>query len=98
MSLSTAQLQALETTERITSVFSLIGSGFVIATFLASSAFHKPINRLVFYASLGNMATNVATLISRSGIRAGVNTPLCQMQAFIIQMYNLFCALLHLRY
>ena len=86
MSLSPAQLQAIETTERVTSVFSLIGSGFVIATFVASSAFHKPVNRLVFYASWGNMATNVATLISRSGIRAGVNAPLCQLQAFIIQM------------
>ncbi|KFY22452.1 hypothetical protein V493_06581 [Pseudogymnoascus sp. VKM F-4281 (FW-2241)] len=87
MSLSTDELGALQTAERVSSVFSVLGSVFVIGTYLYSEAFHKPINRLVFYASFGNMATNVATLISRSGIAAGVNSPLCQFQAFIIQMF-----------
>ncbi|KFY91420.1 hypothetical protein V500_04683 [Pseudogymnoascus sp. VKM F-4518 (FW-2643)] len=75
------------TAERVSSVFSVLGSVFVIGTYLYSEAFHKPINRLVFYASFGNMATNVATLISRSGIAAGVTSPLCQLQAFILQMF-----------
>ncbi|KFY39546.1 hypothetical protein V495_05887 [Pseudogymnoascus sp. VKM F-4514 (FW-929)] len=87
MSLSDTQLGALQTAERVSSVFSVLGSVFVITTYLYSQAFHKPINRLVFYASFGNMATNVATLISRSGIAAGVTSPLCQFQAFIIQMF-----------
>lgn len=86
MPFTTAQLNAIQVTERVTSSFSILGSFFIIFTFLASSAFHKPINRLVFYASWGNMAANVATLISRSGIEAGVDAPLCQIQAFIIQM------------
>jgi hypothetical protein len=86
MSLTTGQLRAIEITERVTSSFSMIGGLFVIVTFLASPVFHKPINRLVFYASWGNMITNVATMISRSGIQIGVNEPLCQLQAFIIQM------------
>lgn len=86
MSLSHDQLAAIQTAERVSSVFSVCGSLFVIGTYLYSEAFHKPINRLVFYASWGNMATNVATLISRSGITAGVTSPLCQLQAFIIQM------------
>ncbi|KFY91441.1 hypothetical protein V500_04672 [Pseudogymnoascus sp. VKM F-4518 (FW-2643)] len=87
MSLSNDQLGALQTAERVSSVFSVLGSIFVISTYLYSEAFHKPINRLVFYASWGNMATNVATLISRSGIAAGVTSHLCQLQAFIIQMF-----------
>ncbi|OBT90618.1 hypothetical protein VE02_00561 [Pseudogymnoascus sp. 03VT05] len=87
MSLSNYQLGALQTAERVSSVFSVLGSAFVISTYLYSEAFHKPINRLVFYASWGNLATNVATLISRSGIAAGVTSPLCQLQAFIIQMF-----------
>ncbi|OBT66779.1 hypothetical protein VE03_04004 [Pseudogymnoascus sp. 23342-1-I1] len=87
MSLTNDQLGALQTAERVSSVFSVLGSVFVISTYLYSEAFHKPINRLVFYASWGNMATNVATLISRSGIAAGVTSPLCQLQAFIIQMF-----------
>lgn len=86
MTLSADQLDAIEITTRVASTFSVFGTVFVIVTFLASSAFHKPINRLVFYAAWGNLITNVATLIARSGIRAGVNAPLCQMQSFIIQM------------
>jgi len=86
MPFTTVQLNALQITERVVSSFSILGSLFVISTFLASSTFHTPINRLIFYASWGNMATSVATLISRSGIEAGVNAPLCQFQAFVIQM------------
>ena len=83
---SPAQIQAIEVTARTTSVLSLIGCGFIIVTFLSSPAFHKPINRLVFYASFGNIITNIATLISVSGVEVGTNAPLCQSQAFIIQM------------
>jgi hypothetical protein len=86
MPFTKAQLNAIQTTERVASSLSILGSLFVIFTFLASSAFHTSINCLIFYASWGNLATNVATLISRSGIEAGVNAPLCQFQAFIIQM------------
>lgn len=81
------QIKALEVTERMTSILSLLGCSFIIFTFLSSRAFHKPINRLVFFASFGNVVTNIATLISTSGVEAGVKSPLCQTQAFIIQMY-----------
>ena len=81
-----AQIHAIEVTARTTSVLSLLGCSFIIATFLLSPAFHKPINRLVFYASFGNIVTNIATLISVSGVEAGINAPLCQAQGFIIQM------------
>jgi hypothetical protein len=74
------------TSRRVTSVLSLIGTSFIIATFLISTDYHKPINRLVFYASFGNIITNVATLVSTSSIHAGATSPLCQLQAFLIQM------------
>lgn len=80
------ELDAIQMAERISSVFSVLGSFFVIITFSAMEIFRKPINRLVFFATFGNLVTNVATLISRSGVLAGPNSPLCQMQAFIIQM------------
>lgn len=86
MSLSSRQFGAIEVTERVASSFSILGTLFVISTYLASPDFHKPINRLIFYASWGNMIANVATLISRSGIRAGPDSALCQSQSFIVQM------------
>lgn len=89
MGISENQIFAIEVTERLGSVLSLIGTAFIIGTFLYDNAFHKPINRLVFYASWGNIMANVGTLISRSGIDLGINQPLCQFQAFLIQMYDL---------
>ncbi|KAL6713423.1 hypothetical protein ACLMJK_008888 [Lecanora helva] len=81
------QLKSLETTERVASCFSVVGTMFIFVTFLTSSNFRKPINRLVFYASWGNMLCNVATLMSESPIRAGAESHLCQFQAFLIQMF-----------
>lgn len=79
------QLDIFSIIERTCSVFSLLGCGFIIATFCMSKAFHKPINRLVFYASFGNAITNVATLMARSYI-GDTNSAGCQLQAFLIQM------------
>src|SRR6266498_1058205 len=87
MSLSTRQLHAIEVTERLGSCLSLLGTSFIISTFLTNPQFKKPVNRLVFYASWGNILANVGTLISRSALLSGVNTPFCQLQAFLIQMY-----------
>ncbi|KAG9241593.1 putative cAMP receptor-like protein [Calycina marina] len=73
--------------ERTCSAFSLLGCAYVAASFLYVKSFReKPINRLIFYASIGNVFTNVATIIARGA----VNKPLggmCQFQAFLIQMF-----------
>ncbi|AEO56778.1 hypothetical protein MYCTH_2302067 [Thermothelomyces thermophilus ATCC 42464] len=85
-SLTEFQIRAIGILERTTSVFSLIGCMVVISTFSFSKAFHKPINRLVFYATWGNLMTNVATLMGRSFID-DINQAGCQLQAFLIQMF-----------
>lgn len=84
--LSHAQLNAMGIIERVCSVFSLLGSVFVIVTFICSKAFHKPINRLVFYASFGNMLCNVGTLMSRTYLDQPDSVG-CQFQSFLIQMF-----------
>ncbi|OAA77503.1 GPCR, family 2-like protein [Akanthomyces lecanii RCEF 1005] len=84
--LTEGQLEAVSAIERACSVFSLIGCLFIIITFCSSSAFHKPINRLVFYASFGNMMTNVGTLMSRAYL-GDILSAGCQFQAFLIQMF-----------
>ena len=60
------QVLVLTIIERVCSVISLLGCTFIIATFTLSSAFRKPINRLVFYASIGNMLSNVGIDDNRS--------------------------------
>ncbi|KAK3402776.1 hypothetical protein B0T20DRAFT_343808 [Sordaria brevicollis] len=72
--------------ERVCSIFSLIGCVFIIFTFCLSKRFHKPINRLAFFATFGNLATNVATLMGRSFVDNEEGAG-CQVQAFLIQMF-----------
>lgn len=72
---------------RVSSSLSIIGTLFIVGTFLSCPDFRQPINRLVFYASWGNLLSSVATMISRSGITAGETSPLCLVQSFLIQMF-----------
>jgi len=81
-----SQLNALVHIERVNSGLSVVGCVFIVVSFLISKSFHRPINRLVFYASAGNLLTNIATIISRSAVD-NVNSFLCQGQAFLIQLY-----------
>lgn len=85
MSLSAEQNRVIIIIERAASVLSLVGCTFVITTFCVSDKFRKPINRLVFFATFGNILTNIATLMSRAGVEAGGRSSLCQTQAFLIQ-------------
>ncbi|KAN0099882.1 hypothetical protein V8E51_013657 [Hyaloscypha variabilis] len=78
---------SIQTAERVASILSLVGCFFVVITFCSSPTFHTPINRLIFYASFGNILSNIATLISRQGVLAGQNSVLCQLQAFFIQQW-----------
>lgn len=72
--------------ERVCSILSFLASVFIIFTFSSSEDFRKPITRLVFYASFGNLFTNVGTLMARTfvGVPASVG---CQLQAFLIQTF-----------
>jgi hypothetical protein len=81
------QVQTITITERVNSGLSLVGIFFVILTYIFDSGFNKPINRLIFFASFGNMGTNVATMIGESALKIGATSPLCQLQAFFLQMF-----------
>ena len=92
--LTPRQRYAIQITERVGSALSLLGSVIIIVSFLTSSRFRKPINRLIFYASWGNTLCTVATLTSYAGIHAGQRSALCQVQAFLIQWHELMLSTL----
>ncbi|EMD90018.1 hypothetical protein COCC4DRAFT_125199 [Bipolaris maydis ATCC 48331] len=74
---------------RIASILSVVGSSFIVSTFVAFPFFRKPINRLVFFATLGNILTNVATLMSNS-VLPTLGEPassLCEFQGLLIQWF-----------
>ncbi|KAJ6783200.1 hypothetical protein PWT90_01240 [Aphanocladium album] len=84
--LTESELRAVTAIERSCSVVSVLACLFTILTFCTSRRFHKPINRLVFYASFGNLMTSVATLMSRD-FTDDILSPGCQVQGFLIQMF-----------
>ena len=88
MAFTELQLHSLQDVERVVSVLSLVGTIFVMITFLSCSHFRKLINRLIFYASFGNVLMAIGTLISREGIKYGPDSSLCQFQAFLIHEYG----------
>jgi hypothetical protein len=87
MGFSESQFRSLQITEHVVSALSLSGTLFIISTFLSSPHFRKPINRIVFYASFGNIFMSIGTLISREGIKRGPDSALCQFQAFLLHEY-----------
>lgn len=87
MAFSELQFHSLQVVERFASSLSLVGTLFIMITFLSSSHFRKLINRLIFYASFGNIFMSIGTLISREGIKYGPDSPLCQFQAFLLHEY-----------
>lgn len=78
------------------STLSLAGSLFIIGTFIKWHYFRKPINRLVFYASFGNIMANVATTMSTSPVSKAGESPshVCRFQGVLIQWYVILFDLL----
>jgi hypothetical protein len=79
------ELDAIDKIEKACSVLSLLSCFFVIGTFYCFHGFQKPVNRLVLFATFGNMMTNIGTLMSRSYVDSPDSAG-CQVQSFLIQM------------
>ena len=94
MAFTEEQMHAIMWGSRCSSLLSLVGSFFIVGTFLFSSRFKSSINRLIFYATLANLLTAAGFLMSVYPIRKGPNRPFCQFQAFILQWYGSFVFML----
>lgn len=84
MAPTASQFKALDAVERVSSILSILGTSFIIVTFLTSRLFDKPVNRLVFFTSFANIFASIAGLIGRQGIAAGPDSALCQIQGLLI--------------
>ena len=88
VALTGGQLRGIEVATRTSSVVSILGSLFIISSYLYFPYFRRPTTRLIFYATWGNIITNAATLVSVPTSSLGVST-LCQVQSFLIQWFML---------
>ncbi|KAF4305545.1 hypothetical protein GTA08_BOTSDO06387 [Botryosphaeria dothidea] len=74
---------------RTSASISLLTTSSIILTYLISPRFRKPMNRLLFYASLGNIFQAIALFICTSGLPfPGKTMSLCRFQGFCIQMFT----------
>ncbi|KAI9805781.1 MAG: hypothetical protein M1833_005274 [Piccolia ochrophora] len=87
MSLTAAQTQAMVITEKVNSSISIASIIFIVTSFMFTKSFTKSIHRQIFFASWSSLAVNVAAVISNHGIQMGQSSPLCQVQAFLVQMF-----------
>lgn len=85
--LTADQFRALLVTERVNSIISIVSILFIVITYIFVPGFNKPINRLIFFASFGNLGSSVAALISEVGPTAGASSAICKFQAFLVQMF-----------
>lgn len=74
--------------ERCSAAVSIFSGLSLIVTFLGCIKFHKSMNRLVFFATVGNIGASIATAIARDAISGNGSIRdkvLCYIQAFLIQ-------------
>ncbi|KAF4497635.1 G coupled receptor like [Fusarium agapanthi] len=86
LGLSTSDVKRITIIQQVCSVLSLVGCLFSSTTFCLYDAFHKPINRLVFYASFGNIMASVCFIMADSFIDAPDGAG-CQIQAFLLHTF-----------
>jgi len=74
---------------RVCGAISLLGCLFIVTTFTFSTRFRRPVNRLIFYASWGNIVLAIMSILSVDPIfdPYGPGSSLCTAQGFMIQMF-----------
>ncbi|KAF5867829.1 putative g-protein coupled receptor protein [Botrytis fragariae] len=84
--LSQREVDILIIIERTTASISVLGTLALFATFIFFKSFRTLSNTIIFYASFANLFANVAALIGGSAL-SQVNSPLCQFQGFLLEMF-----------
>lgn len=87
MNLTAGQRNALQATERAGASLSLVGVVLIFVTYAAFKRLRTVPNTFILFASIANVGASIACLIGFSGINAGDASALCQVQAFLLEMY-----------
>ncbi|PQE10664.1 G- coupled receptor protein [Rutstroemia sp. NJR-2017a BBW] len=84
--LTPKEVEILIIIERTTASISVTGTLALLTTFIFIKSFRTLSNTIIFYASFANLFANVAALIGGSAL-SRVNSPLCQFQGFLLEMF-----------
>ncbi|KAI1190923.1 hypothetical protein F5B17DRAFT_427015 [Nemania serpens] len=83
----TTQIETIVLFERLGAAFSLVGVVSIFVAFAMFKRLRTVPNTFIIFASVANVGASVACLIGYSGILAGSTSPLCQVQAFLFELF-----------
>ncbi|KAB5580271.1 G-protein coupled receptor [Coniochaeta sp. 2T2.1] len=87
MPLTVEQRSALQTVERTGASLSLVGVCLIFVTFALFKRLRTVPNTFILFASIANVGASTACLIGYDGLNAGYESALCQVQAFLLEMF-----------
>ena len=96
MGLTELQRTAIQTTERVGASLSLVGVVLIFITYAAFKRLRTVPNTFILFASIANVGASIACLIGYAGLTAGDQSPLCQVQAFLLEMLVIYMRLVFL--
>ncbi|RDA95089.1 hypothetical protein CP533_2095 [Ophiocordyceps camponoti-saundersi (nom. inval.)] len=85
--LTPGQIQVLVALERVGGSVSLVALMFIFIAYALLRPVRNVQNTFIVFASVSNVGASVASIIALDGIRAGIQTPLCQTQSFLFEMF-----------
>ena len=86
MHLQPDQARIISAVERTGASLSMVGVILIIVTFALFKRLRTVPNTFILFASIANIGASIASLIGLAGIEAGETSPLCQTQAFLLEM------------
>jgi hypothetical protein len=72
--------------ERAGAILSLVGVVMIFITYSTFRRLRTVPNLFILLASIANVGASIACIMGYDGIRAGVDTPICQAQAFLLEL------------
>lgn len=80
------QINIITALERTSASISMVGVVLVFAAYGTFKRLRTVPSTFVVFASLANIGAGVASMMGFSGVLAGVSSPPCQAQAFMLEM------------
>ncbi|KAK3694419.1 hypothetical protein B0T22DRAFT_526338 [Podospora appendiculata] len=87
MALAGTQRDTIQHVERLGASLSLVGVFLIFITYALFKRLRTVPNTFILFASIANVGASVACLIGYAGILAGDPSPLCRVQAFLLEMF-----------
>ncbi|KAL0938378.1 g-protein coupled receptor [Colletotrichum truncatum] len=86
-SLSQRQIDIVIALERVGASLSLIGVTLIFIIYWAFKPIRTVPNLFILFASIANIGASIACAIGYDGLRIGEASALCQVQAFLLEMF-----------